>query len=153
VFAALLDRKDERRATDTVQAVLAHGVRCALTGGLAIAARLRAHDRPVARRALNDIDLIVHEFSAIPESVTASFLLHHVHPDAIEGKLLVQLIDEATGVRVDLFRTFGDTLTRASALAGDAGGLPVVCVEDLRALLDTNRRSAAPSDDSALAYR
>jgi hypothetical protein len=58
------------------------GVRCALTGGLAIAAQLGAHGRPVARRALNDIDLIVHEFSAIPESVTASFLLHHVHPDA-----------------------------------------------------------------------
>jgi hypothetical protein len=51
----------------------------------------------------------------------------------IEGTLLLQLVDEATAVRVDLFRTFGDTLTRASALPDEAGGLPIVCIEDLRA--------------------
>ena len=117
--------------TETVGTVLAHGLRCALTGGLALAAQLRAHGRPVERRRLNDIDLVVHGFGAIPESVTGSFLLHHVHPDAIEGKTLVQLIDESTAVRVDLFRTFGNTLTRASALDDETGALHVLSIEDL----------------------
>jgi hypothetical protein len=80
---------------------------------------------------LNDIDLVVDGFGAIPESVTASFLLHHVHPDAIEGKTLLQLIDEETAVRVDLFRAFGNTLARASALDDETGALHVVSVEDL----------------------
>jgi hypothetical protein len=131
VFASLLHEDDARRATETVGAVLAHGLRCALTGGLAIAAQLRAHGRPVERRHLNDIDLVVAGFAAIPESVTTSFLLHHVHPDATEGKTLLQLIDEATALRVDLFRTFGHTLTRASALDDETSGLHVVSVEDL----------------------
>jgi hypothetical protein len=119
VFAALLHEDDARRATKTVEAVLAHGVRCALTGGLAIAAQLRAHGRPVERRCLNDIDLVVRGFGAILESVTACFLLHHVHPDAIEGRTLLRLIDEATAVRVDVFRAFGNTLTRASAFCDE----------------------------------
>ena len=127
MFAALLHEDDARRATKTVGAVLAHDLRCALTGGLAIAAQLRAHGRPVERERLNDIDLVVHGFGAIPESVTASFLLHHVHPDATEGKILLQLIDERTAVRVDLFRSFGNTLARASA----TGELDVLSVEDL----------------------
>ena len=80
---------------------------------------------------MNDIDLVVDGFGAIPESVTASFLLHHVHPDAIEGKTLLQLIDEATAVRVDLFRAFGNTLARASALDDETGALHVLSVEDL----------------------
>ena len=131
MFAALLHEDDARRATETVGAVLAHGLRCALTGGLAIAAQLRAHGRPVERRHLNDIDLVVHGFGAIPEPVAASFLLHHVHPDAIEGKTLLQLIDEATAVRVDLFRAFGNTLARASAVDDETGALHVLSVEDL----------------------
>ena len=131
MFAALLHEDDARRARDTVDAVLAHGLRCALTGGLAIAAQLRANGRPVERRHLNDVDLVIHGFAAIPESVTAAFLLHHVHPDAIEGKTLLQMIDERTAVRVDLFRAFGNTLARASPLDEDTGALPVLSIEDL----------------------
>jgi hypothetical protein len=131
VFAALLDENDARRATKTAAAILAHGVRGALTGGLAIAAQLRVHGRPVERQELNDIDLVVEGLGAVPESMAASFLLHHVHPDAVEGKILLQLIDETTAVRVDLFRTVGNTLTRASALNEQAGALPVLSVEDL----------------------
>ena len=131
VFVELLHGDDACRATETVEAVLAHGVQCALTGGLAIAAQLRAHGRPFERRRLNDIDLVVHGFGAIPASVTASFLLHHVHPDATDGRTLLQLIDEATAVRVDLFRTIGDTLTRASAFDEETSALHILSVEDL----------------------
>jgi hypothetical protein len=142
VFAGLLLDDDAHRATETVQALLAHGVRGALTGGLATAAQLRAHGRKVERMHLNDVDLVVDGFDVIPESVTDSFLQHHVHPDAPEGRLLLQLIDETTGVRVDLFRAFGNTLARASAL--HTGGLGILCVEDLvartTALVSTLRR-------------
>jgi hypothetical protein len=131
VFAALLHVDDARRATEVVEAVLAQGLRCALTGSLAIAAQLRAHGRPVERRHLNDIDLVVDGFGAIPEGLAASFLLHHVHPDAPDGKTLLQLIDETRGVRVDLFRTFGNALSRASRLDDDTGELDVLSVEDL----------------------
>ena len=131
MFEGLLNDNDAHRASATVHAVLAHGVPCALTGGLAIAARLRAHGRLIERRDLNDIDLVVHGFDAIPESIATAFLLHHVHADAVEGKTLLQLIDEATAVRVDLFRAFVNTLTRAAALDDETGGLLVVSVEDL----------------------
>jgi hypothetical protein len=104
-----------------------------LTGGLAIAARLRAHGRPFEPRRLNDIDLVVDGFAAIPESIADTFLLHHVHPDAAEGKTLLQLVDEATCLRVDLFRAFGTTLARAEVLDDDTSALPVLAVEDLAA--------------------
>jgi hypothetical protein len=131
VFAALLHEDDARRATETVKAVRAHGVRCALTGGLAIAAQLHAHGRPVERRCLNDIDLVIDGFDAIPESMASSFLLHHVHPDARDGRTLLQLIDEARAIRVDLFRALGATLERASALDHQTGVLAILSVEDL----------------------
>jgi hypothetical protein len=131
VFAARLREEDARRASQVVATVLAHGLRCALTGGLAIAAHLQIHGRPVERKRLNDIDLVVETFDDVPESLASSFLMHHVHPDAVEGKILIQLIDETQAVRVDVFRAFGNQLSRASALGGDSGMLEVASVEDL----------------------
>jgi hypothetical protein len=131
VFTALLHEDDARRATVVLTHVLRHGLRCALTGGLAIAAQLRRHGRSVERKRLNDIDLVVDGFDAIPESLATSFLLNHVHPDAVEGKTLLQLIDETHRVRVDLFRAFGKTLSRTSALDDETGTIDVLSVEDL----------------------
>jgi hypothetical protein len=131
VFAALLHEEDAQSASRVVATVLAHGLRCALTGGLAIAAHLQINRQPVERKRLNDIDLVVETFDDIPESLASSFLLHHVHPDAVDGKILVQLVDEATAVRVDVFRALGNTLHRATPLDGDTGSLDVVSVEDL----------------------
>ena len=133
LFTALLHEDDARRATAVVRTVLAHGLPCALTGGLAIAAQLRAFGRPLGRRALNDVDLVVPSFADIPASLAASFLLNHVHPDAAEGKTLLQLIDETERLRTDLFRAFGQTLARATPIDEVTGPLPVVSVEDLMA--------------------
>ena len=101
VFASLLHQADARRATGVVVAVLAHGLRCALTGGLAIDAQLRVHGRSVEPRVLNDIDFVVENFASIPGSLAASFLQHHVHPDAINGRTLLQLVDEPRAIRID----------------------------------------------------
>lgn len=131
MFSALLHPEDARRTSEVVAAVVAHDLRCALAGGLAIAAQLRAHGRPAEPKRLGDIDFVVDGFETIPASIARSFLLNHVHPDAAEGKTLLQLIDESHAVRVDLFRAFGNTLRRAHVLDNETGALKVLSVEDL----------------------
>lgn len=131
MFSSLLHPADARRATGVVTAVLAHGLRCALTGGLAIDAQLRAHGRSVEPRVLNDIDFVVEDFASIPGSLAASFLQHHVHPDAIDGRTLLQLVDHPRAIRIDLFQALGSTLSRAVKLDGETGELSVLSVEDL----------------------
>ena len=131
MFAALLHQDDARRATNVVEAVLAHGLRGALTGGLAIAAQLRAHGRLAEPRQLNDIDFVVEGFASIPESMAGSFLQRHVHPNATDGRTLLQLIDQPRAIRVDLFLELGRTLSRAAKVDTDTGELAVLSVEDL----------------------
>ena len=131
MFTDLLDPDDARRATAAVEALLVHGLRCALTGGLAIDAQLRAHGQPIERRHLNDIDVVVESFASIPESIARSFLQHHVHPDATDGRMLLQLIDEDRRIRVDVFQALGMTLSRACPLNDETGELDVLSVEDL----------------------
>ena len=111
--------------------LLADGFRGALTGSLATEAQLRTHGRPIDRRALNDLDFIVDSFNAIPPSLADRFLIHHIHPDAPEGKMLLQLVDKESALRVDLFRAFGATLTRAGVVDEQTGRLLVLAVEDL----------------------
>lgn len=131
MFSALLKRADAERASAVVETLLGEGMRGALTGSLATEAQLRAHGRAIERRRLNDLDLVVDHFSAIPASLADRFLIHHVHPDAPEGKTLLQLVDTEHALRVDVFRAFGRTLTRARALDEQTGSLPVLAVEDL----------------------
>ena len=131
VFSAFLKRHDARRASHVVQRLLADGFRGALTGSLAIEARLRVHRRPIDRRALNDLDFVVDSFNAVPASLADRFLIHHIHPHAPEGKTLLQLVDKESALRVDLFRAFGTTLTRANVLDEQTGRLLVLAVEDL----------------------
>jgi hypothetical protein len=132
VFSAFLNADDARRASEAVDKLLANGFPgCALTGGLAMEAHLRAHGRPIDRRAHNDVDLVVESFDAIPEWLADRFLLHHIHPRAREGKTLLQLIDPGGALRMDLFRAYGGTLSRAGVLDEQTGRLPVLAVEDL----------------------
>ncbi len=132
MFSAFLAADDARRASGVVETLLASGFRAfALAGGLATAAQLRAHGRPVRPRAMNDVDLVVDRFSAIPTALADRFLLNHIHPHAPEGKTLMQLIDREHTIRVDLFSPFGATLSRAQVLDEQTGLLPVLAVEDL----------------------
>jgi hypothetical protein len=134
VFSAFLEADDAKRASAVVEAIVAPGLRaCALTGGLAVAAQLRAHGRPIRRCTLNDVDLIVEGFDAIPAALADRFLLSHIHPHAPDGKMLLQLVDRDRAVRVDLFRPFGKTLSRARVMDAQTAPLPVLAVEDLAA--------------------
>jgi hypothetical protein len=80
---------------------------------------------------VNDVDLVVDRFDAIPAALADRFVLNHIHPHAPEGKTLLQLIDRECALRVDLFRTFGTALSRARVLDDEAGPWPVLAVEDL----------------------
>jgi hypothetical protein len=132
VFSALLEADDARRASDVVAKLLTNGVRaCALTGSLAIAAQLHAHGYPFRRGALNDVDLVVDHFGAIPAALADRFLMNHIHPHASEGKTLLQLVDREHAIRVDVFRSFGAALSRAGVLDQQTAPLPVLALEDL----------------------
>jgi hypothetical protein len=100
VFSAFLKGDDAQRTSDVLEKFLENAF-CgwALTGGLAVEARLRSHGRPICRRALNDVDLVVEDFDAIPAALADRFLLHHIHPYALEGQTLLQLIDRERALR------------------------------------------------------
>jgi hypothetical protein len=80
---------------------------------------------------MNDIDFVVEDFASIPGSLAESFLPHHVHPDAVAGRTLLQLVDQPRAIRIDLFHMLGSTLSRAVKLDDETGELNVLSVEDL----------------------
>ena len=133
VFSAFLNINDAKRVSEVVEKLLENDLReCALAGGLAVEARLRDCGRPTDYgRTLNDVDLVVGDFNAIPTALAAGFVVNHVHPYAPEGKTLLQVIDRERTLRVDLFRAFGATLSRACVMDDQTGPLRVLAVEDL----------------------
>ena len=131
MFDAILNDEDACRATAVVDELLALGFPAALTGSLAIEAHLLARGQPAPRRSLNDLDLVVESFAVIPHCVAHRFLLHHVHPFAAEGKILMQLVHSERVVRVDVFSAIGRTLSRSGPLSRETGSLDVVSLEDL----------------------
>jgi len=74
---------------------------------------------------------VIEGFVEIPAALADVFLLNHIHPHALEGKMLLQLIDPQRALRIDVFRAFGATLSRARLLDEQTRPLPVVAVEDL----------------------
>lgn len=132
VLEEVLIAEDARRAAHAILTLGAHGLHAALAGGVARAIQLQAHGHATLPRHLNDVDLVVEGFSSLPPSLAGVFLLNHVHPSAAEGKILLQLIDEPQALRIDVFRTFGSSLSRTIRVAA-VEPLQVLAVEDLRA--------------------
>jgi hypothetical protein len=80
---------------------------------------------------LNDVDLVVSGFDAVPGTLAAAFLAIHIHPKAPPGRLVLQLADPEERLRIDLFSPYGNTLARSGSL--QIGGMPLVSIEDLAA--------------------
>lgn len=115
--------------------------------------RLRLGCRP-SLRALNDIDFITDSFDSIPNSLAGDFLFRHVHPLDPPGKTLLQFVDPETTLRVDVFRAYGDVLSRTSKLALPSGTVQLISIEDLvartaRLTLDLADEIATPSKHAA----
>src|SRR5262249_32935383 len=84
-------------------------------------------------RALNDIDFIAESFDAIPETLRDDFLFGHIHPCDPPNRTMLQFIDAENALRIDVFRSHGDTMRRTSNLDRSADIIQLISVEDLTA--------------------
>src|SRR4051794_37948025 len=131
MFTEFLSTSDAQRVSLLLEKLSACGFRGgALTGSLATEAHLLSQGRNT-ERPLNDVDFVVESIASIPGSLADGFLVHHIHPRAPEGKMLLQLIDREQALRIDFFRQFGATLTRVVGLKAPTGPLTVISLEDL----------------------
>jgi hypothetical protein len=125
---------DAARAAHTLHDVGSHDLsRLALTGGFAIELQIRARSGQTHMRPLHDIDFLVDSFEAIPPSLGAALLLRHIHPHDPPTKTLLQGVNRATSVRVDIFRACGRIMDRAAPATLEGIPLSVVAFDDLLA--------------------
>ena len=120
------------RVTRVLEELKSCGLKFAVTGRLAIAARLREVGVSVRRKPLSDLDIVVEGWADLPDRLADRYLLNHIHPSAPEGKLLLQLVSPEQRLRIDIFRQYGLTVSRASSPPSVTDFL-FVSVEDLRA--------------------
>src|ERR1035438_9382164 len=105
MFTEFLSASDAQRVSLSLEKLTAHGFQGgALTGSLATQAHLFSLGLKTEQRPVNDIDFVVESFASIPGSLADGFLVHHIHPHALEGKTLLQLIDAEQALPIDFFR-------------------------------------------------
>jgi hypothetical protein len=133
---------DADRAVRTLRLLTRHDVhRWALTGGLAFEIHAVRLGRQPTLRTLSDLDFIADSIDCIPQTLPDDFLFRHIHPFDPPGKTMLQLIDPDTGLRVDVFRACGQTMSRTVRIDLPFGPMQLVSLEDLvaraaRLLLD-----------------
>jgi hypothetical protein len=138
----LLSAADAARAERVLHKLRRHGLEnWALTGGFAYQLHSRLLGLDYSERALNDLDFITGGFGCIPGTLSQDFLFRHIHRFASLGKTMLQLIDPAAALRIDIFRACCETMSRAIRVELPFGPLQVVSLEDLvaragRLLLD-----------------
>lgn len=95
---AVLSAPDADRLSATLTRLRGSGLtRFSIAGGVAFASRVGLP------RPLRDLDLVVDDASHIPEALGAGLLVSHVHLQARPGRMLLQLVDPATALRIDVF--------------------------------------------------
>lgn len=119
----------------------------AITGGVAVAAHLATSQ---SSRPLNDLDLVVEGASLIPSGLAAGLLVSHVHLGAKPGRMLLQLVEPTTRLRIDLFGTIRGQLRRSRSVGAAHGDHRIVSRADLAArmtglLLDLGLDEAVPA--------
>ena len=132
MLTEFLSASDAQRVSLLLEKLSAYGLRgAALVGSIATEVHLHSQGRNTELRPLNDLDFIVESFTSLPASLADGFLVHHIHPHAPEGKLLLQLIDREQALRIDLFRQFGNTLTRVERRTWLTESVTLISLEDL----------------------
>lgn len=107
-----------------------------VTGRLAVAWHLSWRGVNMRKRPFNDIDVVIKGESRLRASLTQHFLVAHYHPAHGRGRMLLQLADEESRGRIDLFTPGSDSLAERSLTAGlGEGKVDVVAAEDLAARL------------------
>jgi hypothetical protein len=105
-----------------------------VTGSIASGWHLLRHGMRRKKSRLNDLDIVVEGLSSLCLSLAQEFLIVHFHPFRERGKILIQLVDEEYGVRIDVFTPGSSSL--ASRLTDFTEGdlsFKFVSAEDLLA--------------------
>jgi len=119
---------DAARVERVLLKLARHNIRnWALTGGLAFDIHSRMLNVDCPERALNDLDFVTGEFAYIPGTLSQDFLFRHIHPFAPPGKTMLQLIDPDAALRIDVFRSCGETMRRTV----EVDTMQLVSLEDL----------------------
>lgn len=107
-----------------------------VTGSIAAGWHLLQNGRRRKKIHLNDIDIVVEGLFGLHPSLSRDFLIVHFHPFRERGKILIQLVDEEYGTRIDVFTPGAASLTRRLA-DGEIGDVSCrfVSAEDLLAKL------------------
>lgn len=123
---AVLSAPDADRLASTLERLRHSGLEAfAIAGGVAFASRLGLP------RPLRDVDLVIEDASNIPETLGASFLVSHVHLQARPGRMLLQLVDPATALRVDVFGAGPGVIERSRPVPFRDAMEPMVGLADM----------------------
>ena len=115
-FDHFLASADATRVCRVLEKFAIHDLRkFALTGSLALETHLIGLGHLPRARTLNDVDIVVESIASIPETLAKVFLVRHIHPQVPEGKMLIQLVDPDTALRIDAFRAYGATMVRSES--------------------------------------
>jgi hypothetical protein len=133
-FDHFLASADATRVCRVLEKFAIHDLRkFALTGSLALETHLIGLGHLRRARTLNDVDIVVDSIASIPETLAKVFLVRHIHPQVPEGKMLIQLVDPDTALRIDVFRAYGATMARSESACFGTALIQVVSLEDLAA--------------------
>ena len=125
---------EAKRALKTLRRLSHHEISAwALAGGFAVEVYCIRGGLPAGIRPLNDIDLVAPGFDCIPQTLAQDFLIRHVHPLDPPGKMILQLVDTETAVRIDLFGAKGAIMTRTLFLEFLSRSIQLISVEDMLA--------------------
>jgi hypothetical protein len=103
----------------------------ALTGSLAIELRLIERGDQVGLRALNDLDFAATSLETVPNTLGTAFLLRHIHPFDPPNKIIAQLVSSELALRVDVFRTHSEVMSRADSVTTEFGAIRALSFDDL----------------------
>jgi hypothetical protein len=142
VIEHFLKESDAERALKTVRKLAAHDLsEWAIVGGWAVEIHCILNRQQPCFRHLTDMDFVVAAFDGIPRSLAELFLFRHVHPSDPPAKMLLQVVDPETALRIDVFRAYGRTMSRAFIVEFPTGPMRLAAREDViartaRLLLD-----------------
>jgi len=129
-----LSPTDLGRAERTLQRLSRHDIRSwVLTGGLATEIHHELRGFPSSPRTLNDIDFIVESFDGAPETLAEDFLFRHIHPSDPPNKTILQAIDVDSALRVDVFRSRSEVISRSGSVNLWRHTFRLISLEDLLA--------------------
>jgi hypothetical protein len=105
-----------------------------VVGSIAVRYHLHRLGYPPSHRALHDLDLAVSGVDSLPSIEGEELLVSHYHPESAisgTGRMLLQLVDEETRLRIDIFHALAGAMDRASPLEGCSSLIFVASIEDM----------------------